>query len=220
MSSKKRQSTSTNPLLGPAAVDTARWALEELGDGDVGRHIGVGGLSPHAVTHRFAADVPGYHGWEWQAVLACAAGSDEVTVSELALVPGGEALQAPDWVPYTDRVRPGDLEPGDVMPPAPGDSRLSDDGTMSQAGWKEAAQRWLASFGPEAPMAAQAHLQCATCAFFLPLKDGFGVCANEYSADGRAVHARYGCGAHSQTTIAPEPAVDPDTVFDDEAPFY
>lgn len=220
MSFKKRQTKSANSLLGSAAVNTARVALEELGDGDVGRHIGVGGCSPHAVTHRFAADVPGYRGWEWQAVLACAAGSNEVTVSELALVPGGDALQAPDWVPYTDRVLPGDLGPGDVMPPTPGDSRLTADGKLSEAGWQEAASRWLASHGPDTPMATHVRLQCDTCAFFLPWRDSFGVCANEYSADGYAVHARYGCGAHSQITIAPEPAVDPDTVFDDEALVY
>ena len=30
----------------------------------------------------------------------------------------------------------------------------------------------------------------------------FGVCANEYAADGHVVDAEYGCGAHSDTPAA------------------
>ncbi len=43
------------------------------------------------------------------------------------------------------------------------------------------------------------------CGFYLPLagslRAAFGVCGNEYAADGHVVHAEFGCGAHSDTTL-------------------
>jgi hypothetical protein len=47
-----------------------------------------------------------------------------VTVSEGLLLPGAEAILAPDWVPWRERLRPGDLRPGDLLPAAPDDARL------------------------------------------------------------------------------------------------
>ena len=105
----------------------------------VGKHIGVAGMGRNVATHRFEAEMPGYPGWEWQAVLACAEGSRYVTVNEVALVPGGEALQPPEWVPYEDRVRPGDLGPGDLMPPAVDDSRLDGDNLSTSGGRRQEA---------------------------------------------------------------------------------
>lgn len=219
-----------NPLLDAHAVDLARTALEELGDGPVGEHIGVQGLTKNVATHRFAAEVPGYSGWEWNAVLACASGSRHVTVNELALVPAptGEALRAPEWVPWIDRIRPGDLGPGDLMPPDPGDERLAEteDGrlVLSKKGLEDAKQRWrTGDYGPNSEFAEKATLHCRTCAFFVPagetLGENFGACANEFSADGHIVHATYGCGAHSDTpqdTLIEEA---PDA-FDDEYPIF
>ncbi|GAA1014796.1 hypothetical protein GCM10009551_102450 [Nocardiopsis tropica] len=50
-------------------------------------------------------------------------------------------------------------------------------------------------------MARSTRFHCGDCAFYLPLagalRASFGVCGNEYSADGHVVHAHYGCGAHS-----------------------
>ncbi|QPK80282.1 DUF3027 domain-containing protein [Corynebacterium lizhenjunii] len=203
-------------LLGAQAVATAREALEELGEGGIGAHVGVAGISKNVVTHRFEAYVPGYSGWEWQAVLACAAGSSDVTVNEVALVPGGNALQAPEWVPYAERVQPGDLGPGDLMPLEPDDERVDDSGNLTEAAMRSARQRWMnGDYGPRAEMATASPLQCRTCAFLLPMMTNFGVCANEYSADGRVVHATYGCGAHSGITARrSEEAAKP--VFDDE----
>lgn len=214
-----KQNEPTNPLLNKTAVRIARAAVEEVGEGSVGKHRGVAGLGRNVATHRFEADMPGYPGWEWQAVVACAEGSRFITVNEVALVPGQQALQAPEWVPYNERVRPGDLGPGDLMPPAPYDERL-EDGKLSVKGLDEAKKRWrTGSFGPNTEMAAQAPLQCKTCAFYLELMDNFGVCANEFSADGRVVHASYGCGAHSETKIREEGSVT-ETAFDDEKPIY
>lgn len=207
-----------SPLLDSAAVDLARRAVEEVGEGDVGKHRGVAGVGRNVATHRFDARVPGYPGWEWHAVVACAEGSHTPTVNEVALVPGGQALQAPEWVPYSERLRPGDLGPGDLMPPALDDDRL-DDGELSETGLKEAKERWRKKYGPNSEMAARAQLQCKTCAFYLKLLPNFGVCANEYSADGKVVHATYGCGAHSGTAIREEGS-EQERPFDDEKPIF
>lgn len=224
---RKNDSRSTNPLLDARARDVAREALEELGDGEVGDHIGVTMMGPNVATHRFIADVPGYRGWEWNAVLACASGSRYVTVNEVALVPAREALQAPDWVPYEDRIRPGDLGPGDLMPPRPDDQRLQTDESgrtrLSKRGLEEARQRWrTGEFGPNSEFAEKAPLNCHSCAFFLPAADpigeNFGVCANEFSADGQVVHATYGCGAHSETPPTAGGAEPRHRAFDDEQP--
>ncbi len=229
-----------NPLLAARAVDVARAALEELGEGGVGEHIGVQSLGRHVATHRFAADVPGYSGWEWNAVLACASGSRHVTLNEVALVPAptGEALQAPEWVPWADRIRPGDLGPGDLMPPAPDDERLTDDpaaaahpeaqGTgrlLSRRGLDHTLQRWrTGEFSPTSEFAEKSTLHCGSCAFYLPVTHSvapnFGVCVNEYSADGHVVHAAYGCGAHSDTPFDSLLEEDGPAPFDDERPIF
>lgn len=202
------------------AVETARWALEEFGEGDVGQHLGIVMTGADSATHRFAADVPGYSGWEWHAVVACPPGESTVTISELALVPAAQALQAPQWVPWSDRIQPGDLGPGDLMPPEPNDPRI-DGEELSKQGLDDALSRWRqGDYGPNSEMAKQAPLQCHTCAFFLAWDRSFGLCSNEFSADGHVVHSRYGCGAHSRTRV-----VDPETrkvqePFDDEGPFF
>jgi len=202
------------------AVDTARWALEEFGEGEVGQHLGIAMTVADSATHRFAADVPGYSGWEWHAVVACPPGETAVTVSELALVPAAQALQAPKWVPWSERVQPGDLGPGDLMPPEPNDSRLHGD-KLSKQGLDDALNRWRqGEYGPNSAMAQQAPLQCHTCAFFLAWDRSFGLCANEYSADGHVVHSRYGCGAHSGTRLAEPEVHKVQEPFDDEGPFF
>lgn len=235
--SRKR---TNNPLLGAAAVAAAREALEEIAEGGIGEHIGVSAVSSNVATHRFEADVPGYPGWEWNAVVACATGSRWVTINEVALVPASDAIQPPDWVPYSERLRPGDLGPGDLMEPAPDDERLTKDSFDSRAvtfvgretaqyltvkGLDDAKQRWrTGDFGPTSEFAEQAVMHCRSCAFYIPmghpLGENFGVCANEYSADGRLVASSYGCGAHSETKVATPELDDADSVYDDEQPVF
>ena len=62
--------------------------------------------------------MPGYQGWQWAVVVAAYPGADHATISEVVLVPGPTALLAPAWVPWEDRVQPGDLGPGDLLAPA------------------------------------------------------------------------------------------------------
>ena len=40
------------------------------------------------------------------------------------LIPGPDAITAPEWVPYRERIKPGDLSPGDLLPVADDDPRL------------------------------------------------------------------------------------------------
>ncbi|GAB3541944.1 hypothetical protein GCM10027403_34020 [Arthrobacter tecti] len=94
-----------------AAVDAARGAVEQIaGDSEVGEHLGVFPEAERLVTHRFAADVPGYVGWQWFATLARVPRGKDVTVCELGLLPSEHSLLAPDWVPWSERVRPEDAD--------------------------------------------------------------------------------------------------------------
>jgi hypothetical protein len=92
-----------------AAVDTARNGILEIaGDTPVGEHLGAFPEAERLVTHRFAASVPGYVGWHWFATLARVPRGKEVTICEVGLLPSEEALLAPDWVPWSERVLPED----------------------------------------------------------------------------------------------------------------
>lgn len=215
------------------AADLAREAVIAVAGDHVGEHLQAVAEDEYSVTHYFAADQPGYSGWNWCAVIACSPDSDHVTVSEVALLPGTGALTAPQWVPWSDRIRPGDLSPGDTLAATEDDLRLVPgyvasgewDGLrsdpdfidaardlglgrkrlLSWEGRAEAAERWsTGEYGPYSEMAQSTRHRCAGCGFFVPLsgslRDLFGVCTNEFSADGHVVHVDYGCGAHSDIT--------------------
>ena len=107
------------------AVDAARAAIIEFsGEDTVGEYLGASFDDPTAATHRFLADMPGYQGWQWAVVVAAYPGADHATISEVVLVPGPTALLAPKWVPWHERVQPGDLSPGDLLAPPADDPRL------------------------------------------------------------------------------------------------
>lgn len=212
------------------AADQARAAVVEFsGPEMVGDYLGAGYEDPNTATHRFLAHLPGYQGWQWAVVVAAYPGAEHATISEVVLVPGPTALLAPEWVPWEQRVRPGDLSPGDLLAPAAEDPRLVPGYTasgdpqvdetaaeiglgrrwvMSAEGRSEAAERWrTGDHGPDSSMARSTKRVCRDCGFFLPLSGSlgalFGVCGNELSADGHIVDKLYGCGAHSDT---PAPA--------------
>ncbi|MBN9620838.1 MAG: DUF3027 domain-containing protein, partial [Actinobacteria bacterium] len=109
-----------------AAVELAREAAVAAGGPSVGDHLGVRAEGDRVATHAFAADLPGYVGWYWAVTVARASRARVATVDEVVLLPGDGALLAPSWVPWQERVRPGDLSPGDLLPPpAPDDPRLA-----------------------------------------------------------------------------------------------
>ena len=208
----------------------------------VGEHLEVRPEDDAAVTHYFAARHGGYRGWRWAVTLACVADDAPVTVSEIVLLPGDDALVSPVWLPWTERVRPGDLGVGDLLPTPSDDPRLapgyvaSDDpaveevarevglgrrSVLSREGRDAAARRWTdGAHGPHADMARAAPAHCGTCGFLLPLagalRGAFGVCANAYSpADGVVVAVGFGCGAHSDVEAGAAPVNPAELVYDD-----
>jgi len=107
------------------AVDLARAAIVAVvGRDRVGEHLDAQAEGERVVTHLFACEDPAYSGWRWAATVVRAPRSKAVTVSETVLLPGPAALLAPDWVPWQDRLRPGDLGVGDLLPAPPDDERL------------------------------------------------------------------------------------------------
>jgi hypothetical protein len=219
------------------AVEQARTAIVEHSGDTVGDYLGATFDDSNAATHRFLANMPGYQGWQWAVVVAAHQGADHATISEVVLVPGPTALLAPKWVPWQERLRPGDLGPGDLLAAPAEDARLVqgfsatgdpaiDDVAyelglgrrrlLSELGRADAAQRWHdGEYGPGSAMARSTRRVCRDCGFYLPLQGAlgvlFGVCANELSADGHVVDAEYGCGAHSDT---PAPAGSGSPMYD------
>jgi hypothetical protein len=222
------------------AIELARAAAIETAGAEVGEHLGVRAEGERLATHAFAASLAGYVGWYW-AVTVSRAHDAEPTVAEVVLLPGADAVLATQWLPWSERLKPGDLSPGDLLPTGPDDPRLvpayvlSDDPqveevafelglgrvrVLSREGRLDAADRWYAGdAGPNSPMAKQAPGQCGTCGFLIALEGSlraaFGVCANEISAtDGQVVSVEYGCGAHSEAIVDVVPE-ELGQVFDD-----
>ncbi|WP_020641666.1 DUF3027 domain-containing protein [Amycolatopsis balhimycina] len=211
------------------AVEFARAAvLEDAPEEQLGAHVGVSREDAVTASHLFEAQVPGYGGWRWSVTVALAGDDEPVTVSEVMLVPGPDALVAPPWVPWERRVRAGDLGVGDIFPTDENDPRLapaylqSDDPAveevahdtglgrvhvLSRFGRTDAATRWHGGeFGPRSDMARSAPDVCGTCGFFVQLAGSlrgmFGVCTNDIApADGHVVAVEYGCGAHSEVEV-------------------
>jgi hypothetical protein len=227
------------------AVDFARDAITEVEPSMVGEHLSVVGEGDRLVTHFFECLLPGYRGWRWAVTVTRVPRSRQVTICETVLLPGPDALLAPGWVPWQDRLQPGDLGVGDLLPTPGDDDRLvpgylrSDDPAVEEVSWElglgrprvmsregrmETAQRWYdGDHGPDAPIATAAPraARCGGCGFYLPLagslRRAFGVCGNVYAPDdGRVVSADHGCGAHSEVLLPPEVAVEElTTVYDD-----
>lgn len=181
-------------------------------------------------TYLFEAKLSGYKGWRWCVTVAKVDAQSEATICDVVVLPGPDALLAPDWIPYRDRIQPGDIGVGDILPSSLDDVRLtSGQGAlpadeeldsalslelgfgrarvMSIEGRDAASKRWYGGDrGPKSLMAQAAPKPCASCGFFLPiagsLRAAFGVCANAISPeDARVVSVDHGCGAHSEATF-------------------
>jgi len=230
-----------------AAVDLARAAAEEVAEpGTVGGHLGATAEGDRIVTHAFAATLPGYRGWQWSVTVTRASRARNVTVNEVCLLPGEEALRPPVHLPWSERIAPGDLGTQDTLPRKADDPLLEPgyeatgeeeadrvalwelglgrERVLSLLGRDEAANRWYGGDrGPRSEIAEHAKAPCSTCGFFVqlagPLRQVFGVCASEWSPeDGRVVSADHGCGAHSETDVENEVEVPSTMVVDDLSP--
>lgn len=226
-----------------SAVEVARAGVTEE-PGHVGEHLRAVAEGDRMVTHYFSCDLPGYRGWQWAVTVTRAPRSKHVTVCETVLLPGADALLAPGWVPWHERLHPGDLGVGDLLPTPADDDRLvpgytlSGDSAVDDVVWDlglgrprvmsglgraDAAQRWYdGDHGPAAPIstAAPRNARCFSCGFFLTLAGSlgrmFGVCGNVYAPDdGRVVSLDHGCGGHSEILIEETALPAPPTVYDD-----
>lgn len=107
------------------AVELAREAAEEAAwPGKPGDHLGVSTDGDRVVTHLFECLDAGYRGWRWAVTVARASRAKNVTLDETVLLPGSGAILAPEWVPWSERLRPGDMGPGDLLPTEADDLRL------------------------------------------------------------------------------------------------
>ncbi|MEO7421789.1 MAG: DUF3027 domain-containing protein [Ornithinibacter sp.] len=228
------------------AVELARGAASSISlPGAVGDHLGMKMEEERLATHYFACSAAAYVGWQWAISVSRVARSKTVTVCETNLVPGEGSMLSQDWLPYAERLAPGDVGPGDVTPMVLDDPLLvagfeatgeqdvdavalwelglGRPRVLSDEGREVAAQRWYeGASGPTAPIAVKAPAPCSSCGFFVPmagaLRAVFGVCANEWSpSDGRVVSLDHGCGAHSEVDMdAPTPERVSAPILDDQ----
>ena len=242
---EQAQAAKDKTLTSPAAIELARHALEEVTDPiTVGEYVAAAPDAERLVTHLFDCTLSGYRGWRWAVTLSRVPRGRTATVCEVELLPGEEALLAPAWVPWAERLEPGDITRSDRLPRKETDERLEpgweatgedadavaldelDLGrprVLSAQGVASAAERWYGGdHGPDAEGVRKAHATCSTCGFFVPMAGAlraiFGVCANEWAADdGSVVSLDHGCGAHSETDLpdqGPEWPINPSRVND------
>ena len=197
-----------------AAIDQAREALAPIAhEREIGEHLEARADGPRLVTHYFECLKKGYRGWRWVATLARVPRARKGTVCEVALVPGDDALLAPEWVPWAQRLEPGDISRSDTLPYQAEDARLDngyedaaseewDERTieeiglgrprvLSASGRAQAAKRWYDSeHGPQRTANNRRKLPdhtCSNCGFMMKIagsmRRAFGVCANEWSPD-------------------------------------
>lgn len=186
------------------AVAAARAGVEaEASAVLVGEHLGTEVEGERVITHMFACTDPGYVGWRWAVTVSRAPRAKTVTIDEVVLLPGPDSITAPPWVPWADRIQPGDLGVGVVWPTSLDDPRLTGgftglddleglanrapvhpsqweiglgrDRVLSVQGWETAAERWHnGDFGPGAAMARSVDLDCATCGFLITIGGPLG----------------------------------------------
>lgn len=217
------------------ALDIAKQAvIEDAGKREyVGEFYSIGSDEERIATYLFEAKLPGYDGWRWAVTVAKVDEQSAPTICDVVLLPGTKALLAPNWIPYSQRIQPGDLGVGDVVPTAADDERLTPSyaalpedeelditqlfefglgraRVLSVIGRDAASKRWYeGDRGPRTPIARSAPKPCQSCGFFIPiagsLRTTFGVCSNAISPeDARVVSFDHGCGAHSEALIKAE----------------
>ena len=222
-----------NDIFG--ALDMAKQAvIEDAGKREyVGEFYSIDSDEERIATYLFEAKLPGYDGWRWAVTVAKVDEQSAPTICDVVLLPGTKALLAPNWIPYSQRIQPGDLGVGDVVPTAADDERLTQGyaalpedeelditqlfefglgraRVLSVVGRDAASKRWYeGDRGPRTPIARSAPKPCQSCGFFIPiagsLRTTFGVCSNAISPeDARVVSFDHGCGAHSEALIKAE----------------
>jgi hypothetical protein len=189
------------------ALEVARTAVLEIAEAEaLGDFLNIDVIDGFRVF-RFASTHDGYVDWRW----SCSLSTDSDTVNEVWLEPGPNSLLAKPWTPWSDRIQPGDMAPGDVVPTPLEDDRLAPGYTeisetelveplsptyweiglgrqrvLSKTGVDEATYRWRdGDHGPRTPFARYADLPCGSCGWLMAIGgrvgQAFGVCANPIS---------------------------------------
>ena len=193
--------------LAMAATDVARAAiLESVPTEHVGALLDVVAVETDDANvaialHTFEAKSPAYPGWYWAVAVVSIDGQEYCTVSEINLLPGAQALVPSAWTPWSERIQPGDLEVGDLLPTTDTDERLTAGFTgldelaedieplhpvqwemglgreqiLSTVGLERAVARWFSGdTGPRAAMAKAAPAKCGSCGFLTPIGGSLG----------------------------------------------
>lgn len=95
-------------------------------EGQVGGFVQAVDLEDNVTDFRFESRVRGYEGWQWSVTLYHDVELDHWTVNESSLVPTDKALRPPKWIPWKDRLEPGDLAVTDSIGTDPDDPRMED----------------------------------------------------------------------------------------------
>ena len=181
-----------------SALEIARnAAIEDSGNSKfVGELVSIDQEDERIATYLFESSLPGYHGWRWAVTVAKVDDNANPTICDVVLLPGSQSLIAPEWIPYKDRILPGDVGVGDIVPTSSDDPRLvpafatlpGDEDldlldlnelfefglgrarVLSIEGRDQAAKRWYeGDRGPNTPIAQYAPKSCLSCGFFIPI---------------------------------------------------
>lgn len=112
--------------MDPKAIAQAVAITVSDEDGQVGDFVEAIDLGENVTDFRFEAHVRGYEGWQWSVTLYHDVEMDRWTVNESSLVPTDKALRPPKWIPWKDRLEPGDLAVTDSIGTDPDDPRMEE----------------------------------------------------------------------------------------------
>ena len=116
----------SDTTMDPKAIAHAVAITVSDEDGQVGDLMEAIDLGDNVTDFRFEAHVRGYEGWQWSVTLYHDVEMDRWTVNESSLVPTDEALRPPKWIPWKDRLEPGDLAVTDSIGTDPDDPRMEE----------------------------------------------------------------------------------------------
>lgn len=84
--------------------DLALEALNEVAQGSFGDFVDEKEIEKGAIDLRFLCTMRGYDGWHWVVTLTQSDKRKEAMVAEINLIAGENALLAPEWVPWAERL--------------------------------------------------------------------------------------------------------------------